>query len=311
MRIVIPGGSGHLGTLLARDFTKRGDDVLVLSRKPGPEAHPWRVEPWSRAAFDGADVVINLAGRSVMCRYDQQNKSDILESRVSTTREIAAAIAAAKKPPRVWLQSSTATIYAHRYDKPNDEFDGIIGGHEPDAPPEWHFSIDVATAWERAFDQAQVPGTRKVKLRTAIVMSRQRGSAFDILRRLTRVGLGGRAGNGKQRVSWIHYRDFIRAVRWLIQHDEIDGAVNIAAPYPLPNSDFMRAIRDACGRSIGIPAPEWVLTPAAVLHRTETELLLKSRYVVPARLSRAGFPFEFPDWYYAARDLCHEGGREW
>lgn len=309
MRIVIPGGSGHLGTLLARDFQRRGDDVVVLSRNP--QVQPWKVEPWSRAAFDGADVVINLAGRSVMCRYDEAHKREIIESRVQTTREVGEAIAAAKRPPRVWLQASTATIYAHRFDAPNDECRGILGGHEPDVPPEWHFSIDVATAWERALDEMPTPGTRKVKMRSAIVMSRHRGGPFDILRRLTRFGLGGHVGNGRQWVSWIHEKDFIRSVRWLINHDEVDGVVNLAAPYPVPNRDFMRSIREACGMRFGIPGPKPLLEIAAFLHRTETELLLKSRYVVPARLCGAGFPFQFPEWQYAARDLCHDGGTEW
>ncbi len=310
MRIVIPGGSGHLGTLLARDFHKRGDEVIVLSRHP-EEAQPWRVEPWSRAVFDGADAVINLAGRSVMCRYDDEHKREILESRVQTTHEVGEAIAAAQRPPRVWLQASTATIYAHRYDAPNDEWQGMIGGHEPDVPPEWHFSIDVATAWERAIDEIETPHTRKVKMRTAIVMSRHRGGAFDILRRLTRIGLGGAVGDGRQWVSWIHERDFVRAVRWLIQHDEVEGIVNVAAPYPIPNRDFMSALRRACGIPFGIPGPKPLVDAAAFIHRTESELLLKSRYVVPGRLCREGFPFEFPEWQYAARDLCHAEGAQW
>ena len=309
MRIVIPGGSGHLGSLLARDFHKRGDEVVVLSRNPQPQ--PWAVEPWSRAAFDGADVVINLAGRSVMCRYGEANKAEITNSRVETTRAVGEAIAAAKRPPRVWLQASTATIYAHRYDAPNDECRGILGGNEPDVPPAWHFSIDVATAWERTCDEMETPGTRKVKMRSAIVMSRHRGGPFDILRRLTRLGLGGHVGDGRQWVSWIHERDFVRSVRWLINHDEVEGVVNLAAPYPLPNADFMRAIRSACGMRIGIPGPKPLLEIAAFVHRSETELLLKSRYVVPARLCRAGFPFQFPEWEFAARDLCHDGGGEY
>jgi len=309
MRIVIPGGSGHLGTLLAGGFQRRGDEVIVLSRNP--QLQPWKVEPWSRAVFDGADVVINLAGRSVACRYDEAHKREILESRVKTTREVGEAIAAAKHPPRVWLQASTATIYAHRYDAPNDECRGILGGNEPDVPPAWHFSIDVATAWERALDDMPTPGTRKVKMRSAIVMSRHRGGPFDIFRRLARVGLGGHLGDGRQWVSWIHEKDFIRSVRWLINHDEVDGVVNLAAPYPVPNRDFMRSIREACGMRFGIPGPKPLLEIASFLHRTETELLLKSRYVVPARLCRGGFPFQFPEWQYAARDLCHDGGTEW
>jgi uncharacterized protein len=309
MRILIPGGSGHLGQLLARDFHSRGDEVVVLSRTP--RVAPWRVKPWSREAFDGADVVINLAGRSVDCRYTAEHKREILDSRIRTTQEVGEAIAAAKRPPRVWLQASTATIYAHRYDAPNTELTGILGGNEPDAPPAWRFSIDVATAWEAALWSAVTPHTRKVAMRTAIVMSGMRGTPFSILRFLARLGLGGKHGDGRQYVSWIHHRDFVRAVRWLIEHDEMDGVVNIAAPNPLPNRDFMRAIREACGRRFGIGGTKWMLEIAALVHRTETELLLKSRYVIPERLAAAGFPFEFPEWRLAARDLCHDGAAEW
>ena len=166
MRIVIPGGSGHLGTLLARDFQRRGDEVIVLSRNP--QLQPWKVEPWSRAVFDGADVVINLAGRSVACRYDEAHKREILESRVQTTREVGEAIAAAKRPPRVWLQASTATIYAHRFDAANDEATGLIGGDEPGVPAYWRFSIDIVKAWEQTQAEAETPATRKVAMLNSV-----------------------------------------------------------------------------------------------------------------------------------------------
>jgi uncharacterized protein (TIGR01777 family) len=217
----------------------------------------------------------------------------------------------ARRAPRVWLQMSTATIYAHRYDAPNDERTGIIGGYEPDAPRAWRFSIDVATAWERAVDELPLPSTRKVKMRSAIVMSPYRGTPFSIMRTLARLGVGGKMGDGRQFVSWIHHRDFARAVAWLLDHETIEGPVNLAAPNPLPNAAFMRAIREACGVRLGVPAPAWLLEMAAFFHRTETELLLKSRRVVPGRLLRAGFSFQFPTWEEAVRELCHGAGREW
>ena len=310
LRVVIPGGSGHLGTILAEALHGRGDDVVVVSRTPS--LLPWRSAGWEELAaeIDGADVVINLAGRSVDCRYTAKHRREILDSRVESTRAVGRAIAAARRAPRVWLQMSTATIYAHRFDAPNDERSGIIGGSE-DAPAAWHFSIEVANAWERAVDEVTLPSTRKVKMRSAIVMSPYRGTPFSILRTLARLGVGGRAGDGRQFVSWIHHRDFARAVAWLIDRDDISGVVNVAAPNPLPNADFMRAIRDACGIRLGIPAPAWLLEIAAFFHRTETELLLKSRRVVPGRLLRAGFTFDFPTWPEAARELCHGGGGEW
>ena len=311
-RIIIPGGSGHLGTLVAEALHQRGDEIIVVSRHP-EAVERWQSVGWDELerAIDGADVVLNLAGRSVDCRYSAAHRREILTSRVETTRAVGEAIAAAKRPPRVWLQASTATIYAHRYDAANDEMSGMLGGSEPDAPESWRFSIDVAQAWERAFDDAVTPSTRKVALRTAIVMGPFHGGAFANFRLVARLGCG-RMGDGRQWVSWIHQRDFIRALEWLIDHDEVEGIVNVAAPNPLPNADFLGAIRDAChGAPYGIPAPQSLLEVAAFIHRTETELLLKSRRVVPTRLLRSGFTFDYPTWQDAARDLCHEGANEW
>jgi uncharacterized protein (TIGR01777 family) len=309
MKVVIPGGSGQVGNVLARALKRDGHEVVVLSR--APEAGPWRVVPWDAKTLgewakelDGADVVINLAGRSVNCRYNAENRRAIKESRVDSTRVVGEAIAEAAKPPRVWLQMSTATIYAHRLDAANDEATGIIGGQEKDAPETWRFSIDVATSWERAVDDAVAPQTRKVKLRSAVIMSPDRGGIFDVLLGLVRHGLGGQAGSGRQYVSWIHYQDFVRAVLWLIDKEEIDGAVNLAAPQPQPNAEFMRALREAWGARLGLPASEWMLGIGAALLKTETELILKSRRVVPGRLIQGGFDFQFPAWPEAARDLC-------
>lgn len=310
MKIIIPGGSGQVGTVLARSFYQRGDDVVVLSRKQS-SAQPWRVVSWdgeTRGAWiseiEDADVVINLAGQSVNCRYTPENRRIIIDSRVNSTRIVGQAIAEANNPPRVWLQASTATLYAHRYDAPNDERTGIIGGSEPDAPDTWRFSIDVVKKWERELNAAATPNTRKVLMRSAIVMSPDAGGPFDMLLRLVRFGLGGSSGDGKQFVSFVHDHDFVQAVEWLIQHEEMDGAVNIAAPHPLPNSEFMQALRKAWGISFGLPATNWMLELGAFVLRSETELMLKSRRVVPARLLESGFTFQFPDWPAAAVDLC-------
>src|SRR5579863_8554490 len=219
MKIVIPGGTGQLGTVLARAFYRDGHDILVLGRTPrlapgsptrsgfahdGVEA-PWRVERWdpedvSQLAekLDGSEVVINLAGRSVNCRYNITNRREIISSRVQSVRAVGGAIARAKRPPRLWLQASTATIYAHTYGPPHDELSGVIGGSEPDVPEAWRFSIDVATAWERAFDEIETPSSRKVKLRSALTLSPDRGGIFDALLALVRWGLGGTMGNGQQ-----------------------------------------------------------------------------------------------------------------
>ena len=250
MKIMICSGTGQVGNILTWAFLKDGHDVVILSRKPGGAL--CRVPVWDgetigdwAVEFEGADVVINLVGRSVNCRYTAENWRHIIESRVSSTRVVGEAIARASRPQRVWLQMSTATIYAHRYDESNDELTGILGGDEPDAPDTWTFSIDVARAWEQAVDEAVVLDTRKVKMRAAMVMSPDKGGVFDTLLGLVRRGLGGQAGNGRQYVSWIHLEDFVRAVRWLIERQEIERAVNLAAPNPVPNAEFMRELREA------------------------------------------------------------------
>jgi uncharacterized protein (TIGR01777 family) len=309
MKIVIPGGSGQVGTLLSRAFVAEGHEVVVLSRKPGKA--PWRVAAWDAetvgawaAELDGADAVINLAGRSVNCRYNARNRRQIKESRIHSTRAVGQAIARAAQPPRVWLQASTATIYAHRYDAPNDEATGILGGAEPAVPDTWRFSIDVARSWEAAPNEVPLPQTRKVLLRSAMVMSPDPGGVFDVLLRLVRWHLGGASGDGRQYVSWIHDRDFIRAVSWLLAHPELEGAVNLASPNPVPNSEFMRTLRAAWGVRFGLPAARWMLGIGAFFLRTETELILKSRRVIPGRLLQSGFVFQFPTWSEAAAELC-------
>lgn len=308
MKIVMPGGTGQVGTLLARAFNADGHEVVVLTRRPVPAL--WRMVAWDGETvgdwavdFDVADVVINLAGRSVNCRYTAANRRTILDSRIKSTRAIGRAIAEAKRPPRVWLQASTATIYAHRYDAPNDEATGILGGTEPDAPDTWRFSIDVAKAWEQAANEIVTPQTRKVLMRSAMTMSPDTGGVFDVLLRLVRRGLGGTMGNGRQYVSWIHDQDFIRAVYWLIGH-QLAGPVNLAAPHPIPNGEFMRALREAWGIGFGLPAARWMLEIGTFLMRSESELVLKSRRVVPTRLLESGFEFQFPAWPEAADVLC-------
>lgn len=314
MKVVIPGGSGQIGTILARALAGRGDEVVVLSRAGGGArgsgASQWRSVVWDgrtpgdwAAEIDGADAVINLAGRSVNCRYNSANRREILDSRVESTRVVGTAIAHAARPPRVWLQASTATIYAHRYDAPNDEATGRLGGDEADAPAAWRFSTAVARAWEAELERAATPRTRKVALRSAMTMSPDRGGIFDVLLTLVRRGLGGRAGDGRQYVSWIHEVDFVRAIEHLLVDEALAGPVNLAATAPLPNAEFMRILRAAAGVRIGLPAARWMLEVGALLMRTESELILKSRRVVPRRLLERGFEFRFREWADAAREL--------
>lgn len=311
MKIVIPGGTGQIGAILCRAFSATNDEVVVLSRKAAPlslcRSVQWdgkTVCDWA-AELEGADVVINLAGKSVNCRYGERNRREIMESRVDSVGAIRRAIEDAKRPPRVWLQAATATIYAHRYDAPNDEFNGLIGGSEPGAPDTWHFSIDVARAWESAVNErGKLPHTRTVIMRSAMTMSPDRGGIFAHLLGLVRLGLGGYADEGRQFVSWIHEYDFVRAIRFLIENEDLSGAINISSPNPLSNFEFMRELRRAWGTKIGLPASRWLLEIGAFFMRTETELILKSRRVVPGRLLQHGFKFEFPHWPEAVKDLC-------
>ena len=309
MKIIIPGGSGQIGRLLVRALVRDEHECVVLSRgaeepPPGSRVVRWDARtlgPWA-AELEGADAVINLAGRSVDCRYHERNLAAMLSSRVESTRVVGEAIAAAVRPPRVWLQMSTATIYAHTYGKPHDEATGTVGGSEAGVPALWARSVDIARAWEAAFEAAPTPRTRKVVLRSAMVMSPDHGGVFHVLSRLSGLGVGAQGG-GRQFVSWIHEHDFVAAGRWLIAREELSGVFNLAAPGPLPNREFMDAIARARGSRFALPVPRWALEVGACFLRTETELILKSRRVVPGRLLRAGFAFRYPEWPGAAAEL--------
>src|SRR6059058_999731 len=230
MKIIIPGGTGQVGAILSRAFSAAGDEVVVLSRKSNPHSScrcvQWdgkSVGSWAEE-LEGAAVVINLAGRSVNCRYGKRNRREIMESRVDSVHAVRRALEKAKQPPRVWLQAATATIYAHRFDAANDEFTGLIGGSEPNVPDTWRFSIDVAKAWEAAVNEGgPLPRTRIVIMRSAMTMSPDHGGIFAHLLGLVRLGLGGRAGDGRQFISWIHEHDFVGAVRFLIDNKDLSG----------------------------------------------------------------------------------------
>jgi uncharacterized protein len=313
LRIVIPGGSGQVGSVLARTFQESGHYVTVLTRSPYAAA--WHTVHWDGESegpwvesLEGADVCINLAGRSVNCRYTPSNCAEIYNSRIGTTRLLNRVIARLEVPPRVWLNASTATIYRHATERAMDEETGELGGYEMiakkrRAPETWNFSIQVAKDWEAEFFRTPTPRTRKVAMRSAITFSPVPGNALAILLRLVRIGFGGSQGNGRQFVSWVHEDDFARAVAFLIEHEELEGPVNIAAPHPEPNRVFMETLRDAWGMPNGIPIPAFAMELGAFFMRTESELVLKSRYVVPTRLMEAGFTFEFPHWREAADDL--------
>ena len=283
---------------------------MVLTRRP--VTVPWRTVQWDGVRLGGwvnevnhADILINLTGRNVNCRYNAKNRQEIMESRVLSNHLLGEALNKVAHPPRLWMNASTATIYRHALDRPMDECTGEIGGDEPNAPSSWRFSIQVATQWENAFFTAPATNTRKIALRSAVTMSPDAGGIFDVLLRLVRFSLGGASGSGKQYVSWIHDQDFVRAIDHLIANEQMTDCINLAAPNPLPNSEFMRALRDAYGQKIGLPATEWMLELGAIFLRTETELILKSRRVIPSKLLASGFQFTFPDWPAGAADLVN------
>jgi len=319
LRIVIPGGSGQVGHLLARHFWAHGHRVTILTRRPMAGGQLWREAGWDGrtrgpwvSELDDADVCINLAGRTVNCRYHAENRREIYDSRIVPTRLLNEVVGGMKKPPRVWMNASTATIYRHSLSETGnramDEATGELGGDEPvygksGAPDTWNFSIRVAKDWEQAFFERETPGTRKIALRSAVTFSADKGGVFDVLSTLVRRGLGGTNGSGAQMVSWVHGEDFCRAVEFLIGDANFTGVVNIASPNPVANGEFMRVLRGAWGVPVGLPAPAWLIEIGCFLLRTESELVLKSRNVVPGRLQGAGFRFLFPDWPEAAGDL--------
>jgi uncharacterized protein (TIGR01777 family) len=308
VKIVIPGGSGQVGQILARHFHGGGHQVTVLSRKL--QAAPWRVVAWDGVStgawtseLEGSDVCINLAGRSVNCRYSKSNRREIYDSRVGTTLLLNSVIASLNHPPRHWLNAGTATIYRHALDREMDEKHGELGGNEKGAPDTWNFSIGIARAWEDAFFSVHTPLTRKIVMRSALTLSPDPDGVFDVLLGLVRHGLGGSQGSGNQYVSWIHEMDFVRAVDFLIEHEDFSGVCNLASPSPLPNREFMRVLREKWGARIGLRNYEWMIEAGAFALRTESELVLKSRRVVPGRLTEAGFQFLFVGWPTAAEDL--------
>ncbi len=297
-RVVLAGGTGFIGTFLRQRLAADDYEVVLLTRSPlvGPEkVHQvqWdgqNLGDW-KAELEGAQALINLSGRSVNCRYNEKNRHEILESRVESTRTLGAAIAQAVNPPPVWLNASTATIYKHTLDQPMDETTGVIGA-TPEAKDA--FSIEVARAWEQTLNEAHTPTTRKVAMRTAMVFAANNGGVYRTLRSLARWGLGGPIAGGHQYISWIHEEDFTRAIEWLIDNKELTGPVNIASPTQIPQRDMARIILRARGMPFGMHATRSMLELAAFIHRTEAELILKSRRVTPAKLLASGFEFHYP-----------------
>jgi len=300
-KIIIPGGAGFIGKYVADFFYKKNYAVIILTRgkariEDGITYLNWdgkSLGKWT-STFEGAEMVLNLAGKSVDCRYNEQNKKEILNSRIASTKIIGEAINKSNIPPKLWVNMSTATIYEHTLEgKANDEKDGIIGDD---------FSMNVAKAWEKTFNNFLLFATRKIAMRTSIVLGKK-GGALTHLAPIVKFGLGGKNGSGKQYVSWIHVEDLARIINWFLENKNASGVYNCTSPTPIRNEFFMEKIRATFGISFGLPAAKWMIEIGSFLLRSESELVLKSRKVVPRKLQEEGFNFKFEELEKALKNI--------
>jgi len=299
-KIVLAGGNGYLGGVLAKHFSSMANEVIILSRKPQIQNGNIETIIWDgktkgdwAIALTNADLLINLCGKNVNCRYTKKNQEEIINSRVFPTRLLNNVIQEMENPPKLWINVTSATIYRHAEDRPQDELTGEIG---------YGFSIDVCKTWEKCFFESTTPKTRKVALRMGIVMGRKDG-AFPRLLNLVKLGMGGKQGDGEQYVSWVHEQDVALSMEWLLNHEEINGIVNCTAPDPIKNHVLMHSMRKAYGMPFGLPAPAWLLAIGAKIIGTETELILKSRWVKPSVLLNSGFKFQYGKIDEALHDI--------
>ncbi|MBS4217524.1 TIGR01777 family oxidoreductase [Bacillus sp. FJAT-49711] len=289
-KVVLAGGTGFVGRYFEKKFTDLGYEVKIISRH-SPYIS-WENEQEIIQALEKADMLINLAGKSVNCRYNEKNKEEILQSRIKTTETLGNAIMECNHPPQLWINSSTSTIYRHADDRPMTEKSGDIGSG---------FSVDVAKAWEQSFFSFQLPNTRQAALRIAIVLGE--GGVMTPYKNLVKFGLGGVQGSGQQKFSWIHIEDLFNIIFFLKDREDLKGVFNCSSPHPITNRELMETLRKIMNRNFGLPSPKWMLDMGAVFIRTETELVLKSRWVIPERLSTEGFRFSFDKIDKALEDI--------
>ncbi|NLP53108.1 TIGR01777 family oxidoreductase [Bacillus sp. RO1] len=290
-KVVLAGGTGFIGQYLEKQFIQQNYEVIIISRKPQHVA--WTDIKGIKAAIDNAELIINLAGKSVDCRYNEKNKQEIFDSRTETTRILGEAIESVSNPPGLWINSSTATIYRHAEDRPMTETTGEIGEG---------FSVEVAKAWEKSFFDFNLPQTRQAALRIAIVLGKD-GGVMTPFKNLVTFGLGGIQGPGTQKFSWIHIEDVYRIMLFIRDRKDLQGVFNCSAPNPISNKQFMAEMRGIMNKKIGLPSPRWMLEIGAVIIRTEPELILKSRWVIPERLEKEGYQFKYPKIEKALADI--------
>jgi len=295
-KIVLAGGNGYLGTVLANHFKNLADEVIILSRKFAAANGNVKTIVWDGKtvgewvdSFNNADLLVNLCGKNVNCRYTAKNKQEIFDSRLIPTALLNKVVAKMENPPKVWINSSSATIYRHAEDCQQDELTGNIG---------IGFSVDVCKAWERVFFETETPATRKIALRIGIVFGKE-SAIFPRLRNLVKFGMGGKQGHGKQYVNWVYEQEVASIMEYLLQNPQANGVFNCTAPNAVTNAVMMETIRRAYHVPFGLPAPGWLLETGAMLIGTETELILKSRWVAPTRLLDLGYNFQFTDFKQA------------
>jgi uncharacterized protein len=297
-KIILAGGSGFIGQILAGHFIGKGDEVVVLTRNSNSTTGNVKYVHWDGQTtgawvneLEGSDVLINLTGKSVNCRYNEKNKKEIFSSRLNAAKVLGKALNALKSPPPLWINAASATIYRHAEDRPQDDFTGELGTG---------FSVDVCKQWESTFFGQEAPGIRKIGLRIAIVLGKN-GGVMPYFFNLAKFGLGGKQGNGRQYFSWIHENDLTAIIDFLVMHRELEGLFNVSSPNPIQNSEFMATVRKAVKMPFGLPATKWMLKIGVWALRTETELVLKSRRVIPTKLKQAGYKFKVENIERAVR----------
>jgi len=299
-KIALAGGNGYLGGVLAKHFSPITDEIIILSRQAQPkngniETVVWdgkTTGEWTKA-LKNADLLVNLCGKNVNCRYNTKNREEIIQSRLQPTALLGKVIQEMENSPKLWINVTSATIYRHAEDRYQDEINGEIGTG---------FSVEVCKAWESSFFESKTPHTRKIALRMGIVLGKEDG-AFPRLLNLTKAGMGGKQGNGEQYVSWVHEQDVALSIEWLLEQEKISGIINCTAPEPVKNYMLMSAIRKTCGINFGLSTPAWLLAIGAKIIGTETELILKSRWVKPTILLNNGFEFKYSTIEHAVKAI--------
>ena len=279
--ILIAGASGFIGQYISNQFKEEGWKVKTIGRS---DELSWDDKEGIIAALNQSAVVINLAGKSVNCRHTEANKKEILESRVKTTATMNECIRQCSKPPELWLNASGMSIYPRTVE--------AVCTEESDTDKDGIFMAEVAKQWEAALYQHDLPQTRRVALRTSVVLAKEGGSLAELVK-LCKLGLGGTVGSGKQMMSWIHLEDYFQVLLWIITHKEITTPLNMSAPNPVPNKHFMKALRKALGVPIGLPAPAFAVKIGAQVIGTEASLALDSYNVVSKVLPQTGYAFKF------------------